>query len=117
MRRALETLAWSLAFALSYAQSPLYTSNQNQYFLHGLARAGFGFLRDDWLVHTSTKTEARTSPQDVASDLRPVPSVRAPRDGKDRRGIQLRTALRTMRSGAGMLREDPLRLCPDRYDP
>jgi hypothetical protein len=56
MRRALESLAWTAAFALSYAQSPLYTSNQNQYFLHGLARAGFGFLRDDWLVHTAEPT-------------------------------------------------------------
>src|SRR3972149_4711653 len=56
MRRALEYLAWSLAFALSYAQSPLYTSNQNQYFLHGLARAGVGFLRDDWLAKTTDPT-------------------------------------------------------------
>lgn len=56
LRPSLEILAWSLAFALSYAQSPLYTSNQNQYFLHGLARAGFGFLRDDWLVHTAEPT-------------------------------------------------------------
>jgi hypothetical protein len=56
MRRLLESLAWTAAFALSYAQSPLYTSNQNQYFLHGLARAGFGFLRDDWLVHTAEPT-------------------------------------------------------------
>ena len=56
MRRALESVTWTLAFALSYAQSPLYTSNQNQYFLHGLARAGFGFLRDDWLVHTAEPT-------------------------------------------------------------
>ena len=56
LRRALGSLAWTLAFALSYAQSPLYTSNQNQYFLHGLARAGLGFLRDDWLVHTAEPT-------------------------------------------------------------
>ncbi|HMK07930.1 MAG TPA: DUF6798 domain-containing protein [Anaerolineales bacterium] len=55
-RRILEAIGWSAAFALSYAQSPLYTSNQNQYFLHGLARAGVGFLRDDWLVHTAEPT-------------------------------------------------------------
>jgi hypothetical protein len=54
--RTLETIAWTLAFALAYAQSPLYTSNQNQYFLHGLARAGVGFLRDDWLAHTADPT-------------------------------------------------------------
>ena len=41
-----------LAFALSYGQSPLYSSNQNSYFLHGLARAGVGLLRGDWLAKT-----------------------------------------------------------------
>ena len=56
MRRALSYSAWIAAFALAYAQSPLYTSNQNQYFLHGLARAGFGFLRDDWLATTLDPT-------------------------------------------------------------
>ncbi len=43
-------------FALAYAQSPLFTSNQNQYFLHGLARAGWGYLRDDWLANTLDPT-------------------------------------------------------------
>lgn len=56
IRRGLERLAWTTAFALAYAQSPLYTSNQNQYFLHGLARAGYGFLRDDWLANTADPT-------------------------------------------------------------
>jgi hypothetical protein len=56
MRPALEPLAWTLAFSLSYAQSPLYTSNQNQYFLHGLARAGVGFLARDWLANTADPT-------------------------------------------------------------
>jgi hypothetical protein len=60
MLRLLESLGWTLAFALSYAQSPLYTSNQNQYFLHGLARAGLGYLRDDWLVHTAEPTPVFT---------------------------------------------------------
>ena len=54
--RLLGPLAWTLAFALSYAQSPLYTSNQNQYFLHGLARAGAGFLHHDWLAKTADPT-------------------------------------------------------------
>lgn len=43
-------------FALAYTQSPLYTSNQNQYFLHGLARAGFGYLDQDWLANTLDPT-------------------------------------------------------------
>lgn len=49
-------LAWSAVFALAYAQSPLYTSNQNQYFLHGLARAGLGALSHDWLAGTADPT-------------------------------------------------------------
>lgn len=43
-------------FALAYAQAPLYYSNQNQYFLHGLARAGAGLLREDWLANTRDPT-------------------------------------------------------------
>lgn len=43
-------------FAIAYSQSPLYTSNQNQYFLHGLASAGFGTLRQDWLANTRDPT-------------------------------------------------------------
>jgi hypothetical protein len=39
-----------------YGQAPLYYSNQNQYFLHGLARAGDGFLADDWLARTRDPT-------------------------------------------------------------
>ena len=45
-----------LLFAITYTQSPLYTSNQNQYFLHGLARAGFGYLEHDWLANTLDPT-------------------------------------------------------------
>ena len=44
-------LFWTLLFALAYTQSPLYTSNQNQYFLHGLANAGLGTLNEDWLAN------------------------------------------------------------------
>jgi hypothetical protein len=52
LRPALTFLAWSLLFGLAYAQSPLYSSNQNQYFLHGAARAGLGYLSQDWLANT-----------------------------------------------------------------
>lgn len=43
-------------FSIAYTQSPLFTSNQNQYFLHGLARAGFGNLQNDWLTNTLDPT-------------------------------------------------------------
>ena len=46
----------SVIFALSYTQSPQFTSNQNQYFLHGLADAGFGYLDQDWLANTADPT-------------------------------------------------------------
>lgn len=49
-------VSWAILFTLAYAQSPLYTSNQNQYFLHGLARAGLGFLSEDWLANTLDPT-------------------------------------------------------------
>ncbi len=43
-------------FAIAYSQSPLYTSNQNQYFLHGFASAGYGNLSRDWLAKTLDPT-------------------------------------------------------------
>ena len=43
-------------FALAYCQAPLYYSNQNQYFLHGLANAEEGLLHEDWLANTSDPT-------------------------------------------------------------
>lgn len=49
-------LLGSLLFSAAYCQAPLYYSNQNQYFLHGLANAGDGFLRDDWLAQTGDPT-------------------------------------------------------------
>src|SRR5262249_1411410 len=49
-------LLWALIFAAACCQAPLYYSNQNQYFLHGLAHAGVGFLRDDWLAGTADPT-------------------------------------------------------------
>jgi hypothetical protein len=45
-------------FALAHTQSPLYYSNQNQYFLHGLAAAGLGDLKNDWLANTKDPTPA-----------------------------------------------------------
>jgi len=41
---------------LAYAQAPLFTSNQNQYFLRGAALAGVGDLQSDWLVNTRDST-------------------------------------------------------------
>jgi hypothetical protein len=49
-------LVLSTLFAIAYTQSPLYTSNQNQYFLHGLAAGGFGYLPSDWLANTTDPT-------------------------------------------------------------
>lgn len=47
-------------FALAYAQSPLFSGNQNQYFLHGIAKAGVGLLADDWLANTVDPTPVFT---------------------------------------------------------
>jgi len=49
-------LTWSIIFTAIYTQSPLFTSNQNQYFLHGLAQAGYGLLDQDWLANTADPT-------------------------------------------------------------
>jgi hypothetical protein len=49
-------MLWTAIFAIAYSQSPLYTSNQNQYFLHGLAHGGYGFLDRDWLANTFDPT-------------------------------------------------------------
>lgn len=46
----------AILFGVAYSQSPLYTSNQNQYFLHGLAAAGYGYLKTDWLANTTDPT-------------------------------------------------------------
>ncbi|MCK4727086.1 MAG: hypothetical protein KAT29_14840, partial [Anaerolineales bacterium] len=52
----IDFIAWTFVFTLVYAQSPLFTSNQNQYFLHGLANAGYGLLNEDWLANTLDPT-------------------------------------------------------------
>lgn len=49
-------LLLSVVGSVIYGQAPLYTSNQNQYFLHGLASAGLGHLSDDWLARTADPT-------------------------------------------------------------
>lgn len=56
MRRVLAWIGWSLVFGLAYTQAPLFYSNQNQYFLHGLAQAGRGLLDEDWLANTRDPT-------------------------------------------------------------
>jgi hypothetical protein len=54
-------LVGAVLFAVAYTQPPLYYSNQNQYFLHGLARAGYGDLGRDWLARTADPTPAFTA--------------------------------------------------------
>lgn len=49
-------LALGILFAISHTWSPLYYSNQNQYFVHGLAQAGVGNLKGDWLANTRDPT-------------------------------------------------------------
>src|SRR5579875_660414 len=56
LKTAIRFLFWSLLFGLAYTQPPLYYSNQNQYFLHGLAQGGLGFLNEDWLANTADPT-------------------------------------------------------------
>lgn len=60
MRSYLTSLAWfavlTSIFALAYNQAPMFTSNQNQYFLHGYAQAGIGNLSEDWLANTADPT-------------------------------------------------------------
>jgi hypothetical protein len=52
LARGLGTLAFSVIFVLSFPTEPLYYSNQNTKFLHGLARAGMGNLGADWTAAT-----------------------------------------------------------------
>src|SRR5580700_1285315 len=47
-----------VAFGIAHTQSPLYFSNQHQYFLHGLAAGGDGCLDRDWLANTLDPTPA-----------------------------------------------------------
>lgn len=45
-----------MLMAITYTQSPLFSSNQHQYFLHGMAQAGLGSLKEDWLAGTVEPT-------------------------------------------------------------
>jgi len=49
-------LAGAILFAVTHTQSHPFYSNQNQYFLHGMARAGHGDLNRDWLANTVDPT-------------------------------------------------------------
>lgn len=51
-REFLVLLGFLALFALAYSQGPLYSSNQNTYFLHGLAAAD-PVLAEDWLARTA----------------------------------------------------------------
>lgn len=42
----------TFVFNISYLQTYIYRFNQHTKFLHGLAKAGFGFLKNDWLANT-----------------------------------------------------------------
>jgi hypothetical protein len=61
LRRAAVCALAILSLGLAHGQSPLVSSNQNQYFLHGAARAGIGFLHQDWLAGTADPTPVFTS--------------------------------------------------------
>lgn len=56
LHRYFALCALAALFATAYTLAPLYYSNQNQYFLHGLADAGHGFLHEDWLAGTLDPT-------------------------------------------------------------
>ncbi|WP_036479715.1 DUF6798 domain-containing protein [Myxosarcina sp. GI1] len=43
---------FAVVFGIIYLQDPLYEGNQNTKFLHGLAKAGLGYLDRDWLANT-----------------------------------------------------------------
>jgi hypothetical protein len=59
-RCAWAVVLFGTVFAVAYCQAPLYYSNQNQYFLHGLALAGVGLLDEDWLAGTRDPTPVFT---------------------------------------------------------
>ena len=56
MPRPPEAILLAVLFALAHTQSPLYFSNQNQYFVHGLADGNHGHLAADWLANTRDPT-------------------------------------------------------------
>ena len=56
-------LFWGLIFGIGYTQDPIYNSpeNQNTKYFHALARAGHGFLNEDWLASTLDPLPAFTA--------------------------------------------------------
>jgi len=75
LRRLVSVILWAVLFTLAYAQSPLYTSNQNQYFLHGLAKAGWGNLDSDWLAKTLDPTPVFSALIYLTSKYLPWPPI------------------------------------------
>jgi hypothetical protein len=57
---ALLALVLAPFFWAAWQIEPLYTENQNTKFLHGLADAGVGFLREDWMARTKDGLPAFT---------------------------------------------------------
>ena len=55
-RRVWLPLLGAVLFAAAHTQAPDLYSNQNQYYLHGLAAGGYGDLRTDWLSTTADPT-------------------------------------------------------------
>ena len=68
LHRVPPLFVWTVFFGLAYAQAPLYYSNQNQYFLHGLAAVDDGPLRDDWLANTASPTPAFDALVSITAD-------------------------------------------------
>jgi hypothetical protein len=56
LRGLLALFLLAIVFSISLTQAPLYFSNQNQYFVHGIAAAGGGNLQYDWLAQTLDPT-------------------------------------------------------------
>lgn len=61
VRGVLAFLFGAILFGVAYTQPRLYYSNQHQYFLHGLARGGDGYLDEDWLANTADPTPVFSS--------------------------------------------------------
>ncbi|MEM9217372.1 MAG: DUF6798 domain-containing protein [Cyanobacteria bacterium P01_F01_bin.150] len=64
MRGAIaQFLLWGLLFGIGYTQDAIYNSpeNQNTKYFHALARAGHGFLSEDWLATTLDPLPAFTA--------------------------------------------------------
>ena len=62
------------SFVLAMTVSPLYTSNQNSYFYHGLANAGFGYLNADSFYNTADSTRLFSLVVEILMKLHLEPS-------------------------------------------